>query len=130
MLVKRAAFSFAVQEDDMPTYYEYQVDETTTILIAGSEEEANGGLMPVARGGREEVIIKAAKPGLREAIQGAKESANVLLEEINELQVSEAEIKFGLTTTGEMGFFAVVKAGMGVNYEMTLKWKRPAPGME
>ena len=111
-------------------YYEYQIDENTTILVAGPEEESSSGLTPAARGKEEEIKVKPVKAGLREAIQGAKESAKILLEEINELQVSEAEIKFGLTTTGELGYFAVVKMGMGVNYEVTLRWKRPVPGAD
>ncbi len=105
----------------MTTYYEYQIDDETTILIAGPDEQ-EGGLMPVSRGSDEQQVKKTEK-GLRDSLQSVKASAQLLLEEINALKVSEAEIKFGLTTTGEAGVFAVGKVGMEINYEITLKWK-------
>ena len=37
----------------------------------------------------------------------------------------EAEIKFGVSTVGELGNMAIGKVGAGVNYEITLKWKKP-----
>lgn len=107
----------------MTTYYEYQVDENTTILIAGPERYGGGGLVPVARGGEEDKTVIQSQKGLRASLQNAKASAQLLLDEINGLEVSEAEIKFGLTTTGEAGIFAVGKVGMEINYEITLKWK-------
>ncbi len=106
----------------MPTYYEYELDENTTILIEGPEEKKTGGLIPVSRGGEEESVIQRVQKSFRDAMKGARESAKVLLEEINELQVSEAEIKFGLTATGGGTF--VVTAELKANYEVTLKWKR------
>ena len=109
----------------MSTYYEYQIDNNTTILIEGPEEKKTGGLISVARGD-EESVVQRVQAGFRDAIKGARESAKVLLEEINELQVSEAEIKFGLTATGGGSF--VVTAELKANYEVTLKWKRAAPG--
>ena len=42
-----------------------------------------------------------------------------------DLHVEEAEIKFGLKTVGEAGVFAIGKVGGEMNYEVTLKWKKP-----
>ena len=55
---------------------------------------------------------------------GVKEQARYLINEIEDLNVSEAEIKFGLSTTAELGNFAVGNFGLGMNYEVTLKWKK------
>jgi len=45
------------------------------------------------------------------------------LNEINDLHVEEAEVKFGINTVGELGNIAIGK--VGVNYAITLKWKSP-----
>lgn len=47
------------------------------------------------------------------------------LNEINDLHVEEAEVKFGINTVGELGNIAIGKVGVGVNYAITLKWKTP-----
>jgi len=41
------------------------------------------------------------------------------------LHVEEAEVKFGINTVCELGNMAIGKVGVGVNYEVTLKWKKP-----
>ena len=60
-----------------------------------------------------------------EVLKEIKVQAGLLLKEIEELHVNEAEVKFGLTTVGEIGNMAIGKIGMGVNYEVTLRWKNP-----
>ena len=80
--------------------------------------------------------IKASAPGepqivksqnrFIEAWKGAKVQAELLLKEIEALHIDEAEVKFGLTTVGEVGLFAVGKVGGEINYEVTLKWKKPS----
>lgn len=103
----------------MPAYVEYELDNGVTILIEAPEEEFEG-IVKASR--RDEPIIRAKKK-FREALAAAKDQAKILLEEIEELHVEEAEIKFGLTTTGEVGNLAIGKVGIDVNYEITLKWK-------
>ena len=104
----------------MPNYIEYKIDDDTTILIEGPQE--SGGVVRASRGEAETV---QAQKTLSEAFRGVKVQATMLLKEIEELHVSEAEIKFGVSTTGELGILAVAKLGLGVNYEVTLKWKKP-----
>ena len=65
-----------------------------------------------------------AKKTFREALSDVKVQARMLVEEIEDLHVDEAEIKFGINTVGEMGNIAIGKIGVGVNYEVTLKWKK------
>jgi len=107
----------------MQTYVEYQVDENTTILIEAPEGEA-GGVVKAARGPGEIVKIKAQK-SFSDALKDIRAQAKLLLNEIEELHVEEAEVKFGINTVGELGNMAIGKVGVGVNYEVTLKWKKP-----
>lgn len=107
----------------MTTFVEYQLDDATTILIEATED--TGGTVKAATRGSNRII--EAKKKFSEAFQAAKMQAKALLKELDELPVSEAEIKFGITTAGEVGNMAIGKIGLGVNYEVTLKWKKPEP---
>jgi hypothetical protein len=102
----------------MPTYNEYQIDENTTVLIEAPQ--SSGGLVPAARGG--DAVQKSQKT-LGEAWKGIRAQAGFLIQELDSLAISEAEIKFGIKTSGDFDF-VVSKLGMEVNYEVTLKWKK------
>ena len=102
----------------MTTFIEYELEDGATILIELVDDV--GGIVQASRG--ENVIIRAKKK-FAEAFKDAKTQARLLLREIEDLNVSEAEVKFGLTTIGEFGNIAVGKVGTGVNYEVTLKWR-------
>ena len=106
----------------MPTFIEYDLGNGHTLLVQAVETDV-GNVVMASRGG-ENVIIKAKK-SFADAFKEAKVQAVLLIEQIEELPVSEAEIKFGLTTSGELGNMAIGKVGLGVNYEVTLKWKKP-----
>jgi hypothetical protein len=108
---------------DMPSYIEYQLDEETTILIEASEGEA-GGIVKASREAGEIAKVKAKK-SFADALKDIRSQAKVLMSEIEELHVEEAEVKFGINTVGELGNMAIGKIGVGVNYEVTLKWKKP-----
>ncbi len=103
----------------MPTYNKYQIDENTTVLI--EVPQPSGGLQQASRGSD---AIQEATKSLGEAWKGIRAQANALIQELESMPVSEAEIKFGVSTTGELDF-VVSKLGVGVNYEVTLKWKKP-----
>jgi hypothetical protein len=103
----------------MPNYIEYRIDENTTILVEGPAE--SGGVVKASRGEGE---TRQAQKTLGEAFKDVKAQALLLLQEIEDLHVSEAEIKFGVCTTGEVGVMAIAKLGLGVNYEVTLRWKK------
>lgn len=108
----------------MPTFYEYEMEDGTTLLVEGPEPARSTG---VTRGipSKEDQLVKIkSKLNFSEAFKDAKNQAEVLLKEIRELNVSEAEIKFGLSTVGELGVFAVGKIGVGINYEITLTWRK------
>ncbi len=104
----------------MSTFVEYKLDKNSTILIEGLEEI--GAPVKASRGG---IKIVEAEKKFSEALKGAGAQAELLINEIEKLHVEEAEIKFGLITTGELGNIAIGKIGLAVNYEVTLKWKMP-----
>lgn len=105
----------------MTTFVEYQLDDVTTILIETSEE--TGGVVKASTRGNNKIIEAGKK--FSDAFHAAKIQAKLLVKELDELPVSEAEIKFGITSEGEVGNMAIGKIGLGVNYEVTLKWKKP-----
>lgn len=106
----------------MTTYIEYELDENTTILVE-APEDVSGGVVKASRGTGEVAQVKAKKT-FREALKDVKVQARMLVEEIEDLHVEEAEIKFGINTVGEIGNIAIGKVGVGVNYEVTLKWRK------
>jgi hypothetical protein len=71
---------------DMPTYYKYKLDDGTTLLIEGTETKG------AYRSARDEEQIVKTKMGFTQALQGAELQAKLLLKEVEELQVAEAEI--------------------------------------
>jgi len=71
------------------------------------------------------VATTKAKKSFSDAIKDVKTQAKLLIKEVEDLHVTEAEIKFGINTVGEVGNMAIGKLGVGMNYEVTLKWKKP-----
>ena len=105
----------------MTTYIEYELDENTTILVE-APEDASGGVVKASRGAGEPV---PSKLNFKQAFANVRGSIKAVMAEFDDLHVEEAEIKFGLKTVGEAGFFAVGKVGGEMNYEVTLKWRKP-----
>ena len=104
----------------MPTYIEYTMEDGSTFLVEG--ESAGGGVVKASRGGVD--VVQAGKK-FTEALASVRGSLKALIEEMEALKVEEAEVKFGLKAVGEAGVFAVGKVGGEINYEVTLKWKKP-----
>jgi hypothetical protein len=107
----------------MTTYIEYDLGDGATILIEAPEGETSG-IVKAARGDGKVAKTKAKK-SFSDALKDVRSQAKLLLKEIEELHVNEAEIKFGINTIGELGNMAIGKVGVGVNYEVTLKWEKP-----
>jgi hypothetical protein len=105
----------------MATYFEYELDEGGTILIAADDEA--GGLVPAGRTGD---VIKEAGVKFQEAFAVVKSWVSTLSQQLSEMDAEEVKISFGLKVTGE-GNFAVGKLGAEANYQVTLKWSnKPA----
>lgn len=104
----------------MPTYIEYTMDDGSTVLVEA--ESSMGGVVKASRGGVD--VVQAGKK-FSEALASIRGSLKALITEMDALKVEEAEVKFGLKAVGEAGVFAVGKVGGEMNYEVTLKWKKP-----
>lgn len=105
----------------MPTFTEFKLDDESTLLI--EVDDSHGGIVPVARG--ENSIIEADTK-FKTALASVRGSIVELLNELNSLDVEEAEVKFGIKAIGEAGggVFSIGKVGGEINYEVTLKWKK------
>jgi hypothetical protein len=104
----------------MATYIEYEIEDGTTILVEA--DSSMGGVVKASRGGVD--VVKAAQ-NFRTALTSVRGSLNALVAELDALHVEEAQVTFGLKAVGEAGVFAVGKVGGELNYEVTLKWKKP-----
>ena len=108
----------------MSQYLRYTLEDGSELLI-----EATGAEGGVVRAGLGEKI-EAAKTSFDAALDSVRVSALQIRKKLHDVQADEVEVKFGLKATGEFGnnMFAVGKAGVEANYEVTLKWKKaPLP---
>ena len=105
----------------MPTYIEYTMDDGSTVLVEA--ESATGGVVIASRGGGLDVVPAGQK--FTDALASIRGSLKVIVAEFDALKIEEAEVKFGIKAIGEAGVFAVGKVGGEMNYEITLKWKKP-----
>jgi len=105
----------------MPTYFEYAMEDGSTVLVEA--ESSTEGVVRASRGSGLNVV-KAGK-NFTDALTSIRGSLKALVAEMDALRVEEAEVKFGLKAVGEAGVFAVGKVGGEMNYEVTLKWKKP-----
>ncbi|NCP88428.1 MAG: hypothetical protein CO094_13910 [Anaerolineae bacterium CG_4_9_14_3_um_filter_57_17] len=108
----------------MSQYLRYTLEDGSELLI-----EATGSEGGVVRAGLGEKI-EAAKTSFDAALDSVRVSALQIRKKLHDVQADEVEVKFGLKATGEFGnnMFAVGKAGVEANYEVTLKWKKaPLP---
>jgi hypothetical protein len=108
----------------MPQFIRYTLEDGSELLI-----EATGSEGGVVRAGISEKI-EIAKTSFDAALDSVRLSALQIRKKLHDVQADEVEVKFGLKATGEIGnnMFAVGKAGVEANYEVTLKWKKdPLP---
>ena len=104
----------------MPSYIEYKNDDGSTILIELAEVTA--GVVKASRDGIS--VIESGKK-FSEAFASIRGTVKNLVAEMGALQIDEGELKFGFKALAEAGVFAVGKVGGEMNYEVTLKWKKP-----
>jgi hypothetical protein len=110
----------------MTKYVEYKQEDGSSAWV-----EISTPSTPITRGGEENQsnTLKSTK-SFSQALSAIREPVKALLNELNEMPVEEAEVKFGIKTVGEanigVGVFVIGKVGGEMNYEITLKWKRKA----
>ena len=104
----------------MSTYIEYKNEDGSIVLVEATE--STGGVVKASRGS---IKVIETERKFTEAFASIRSSIKTLVAEMDSLKVEEAEVKFGLKAIGEAGMFAVGKVGGEMNYEVTLKWKKP-----
>lgn len=108
----------------MPQFIKYILEDGSELLIESAGDETG-----VVRAGIDKKI-EQAKQSFDAALDSVRISALQIRKKFHDVQADEVEVKFGLKATGEIGnnMFAVGKAGIEANYEVTLKWKKdPLP---
>jgi len=103
----------------MSTYYEYELEKGLTVLIEGPDNEIDGFTPAANTLGA--AIVKTRK-SFNTAFKSVNAQAKKIIQNLDDLAADEVKVKFGLTTVGELGNFAVGKLGVEINYEVTLKW--------
>jgi len=104
----------------MSTYIEYEMEDGSKVLV--ETESPIGSVVRSGRGGLD--VIQSGK-NFMVALSSVRGSIKALLAELDMLKVEEAQVTFGIKAVGEAGVFAVGKVGGEMNYEVTLKWKKP-----
>jgi hypothetical protein len=104
----------------MTDYAEYLNEDGSKVLV--EVEEATGGVERTARNGIN--VVETGKK-FTEALASIRSTIKDLVAEMETLEIEEGEVRFGLKALAEAGVFAVGKVGGEMNYEVTLKWKKP-----
>lgn len=102
----------------MAKFIQYTLEDGSELLVE-LVDEGEGA----TKAGLEEAVEKAKK-SFDDALESARLSALQIRKKFHEVAADEVEVKFGLKATGEVGnnIFAIGKAGVEANYEVTLKW--------
>lgn len=103
----------------MATFVEYEIEDGFKVLVKLQDEQA--GLVEASN--TSDVVIVKAENKFGEALESVHRSALVIKNKLENMRADEVEVKFGLTTTGKLGNFAIGEVGVNANYEITLKWK-------
>lgn len=104
----------------MATYIEYTLEDGSTLLVEASE--ASGG--PIKAADDSGNIFLRTEEKFKEALKAVKSSVATLQQGLADLETDGIEVTFGIKTVGEVGLFAICKAGAEANYEIKLTWKR------
>ncbi|HLO33348.1 MAG TPA: CU044_2847 family protein [Anaerolineales bacterium] len=105
----------------MSTYIGYTMEDGSVLLV--ESEEGSGDIVKASR--QDGVDVVTTGKTFTAALASVRGSLQALVTELDALKVGEAEVKFGLKAIGEAGIIAVGKVGGEVNYEVTLRWKKP-----
>lgn len=113
----------------MPQYIEFGTADGQALLVEVDEREAvapagvaKAGLLDHRRG---DVVASARKSfddAVRTVVSQNVESFTVALRELAQ-SPDEVELAFALKATGEVGNFAIAKAGGEANFTIRLVWR-------
>jgi Trypsin-co-occurring domain 1 len=107
----------------MKQLVEFQVDDEGSVVLVEVEEPVQGATQRVALNpGR--LAYQATKSFTEALAKSVKPVASAIIQEMRSLDEppDEIEATFGLTMSMEAG--AVITAGSGANFSITLKWSK------
>lgn len=112
----------------MTPYIQFQTEDGGIILV--EVEEAEAYQPGVVKAGLREwtgEAVAQASATFEEGLEVVRRNAAAFIKKLRGLSdpPDEIEVTFGLKATGELGNFAVAKAGAEASYTVKLKWKRP-----
>jgi hypothetical protein len=112
-------------------YIQFTTADGSTILVEVTEEETyQPGVVKAGLGEKVQEAVVKAETTFEDGLEVIHRVAGAFIEKIRGLTdpPDEVEVTFGLKATGELGNFAIAKAGAEANYEVTLTWKRERKG--
>ncbi len=111
----------------MTDYIQFTTEDGTTILVeAAAEETFQPGVVKAGLKEKTGEAIVQAQATFEQGLEVVRYNANAFIEKLRGLSdpPDEVEMSFGIKATGEVGNFAVAKAGAEANYSVKLTWKR------
>jgi hypothetical protein len=115
----------------MSRYIQYPTADGGIVLveIEDAEETAipKGGVVPASRiSGQAQAAVQEVGTKFEDALGVVRRNAQAVINKVKGLSdpPDEVEVTFGLKATGELGNFAVAKAGAEANYTIKMTWKR------
>ena len=112
----------------MSNYIQYTTEDGAIILVEAAVEpdEDHSGVVRAGLKEKAGETVVQAKATFEEGLETVRHSADAFMKKLRDLSdpPDEVEMTFGLKATGEVGNFAVAKAGAEANYTVKLTWKR------
>jgi len=111
----------------MANYIQFTTVDGSTILVEVTEEETyQPGVVKAGLGEKVHEAVVQAQATFEDGLEVVRRNAAAFIEKVRSLSdpPDEVEVTFGLKATGELGNFAVAKAGAEANYTVKLTWKR------
>lgn len=113
----------------MTNYIQFATEDGSTILVEAAEDEAyQPGVVKAGLKDKVQGAVVQAQATFEDGLEVIRRNAAAFIKKVRSLSdpPDEVEVSFGLKATGELGNFAVAKAGAEASYTVTLKWKREA----
>ena len=111
----------------MSHYVEFTTADGATILVETAEEDTyKPGVVKAGLKEKAQEAVSQAKTSFEDGLEVIRHNADGFIKKVRSLSdpPDEVEVSFGLKATGELGNFAVAKAGAEASYTVTLTWKR------
>jgi len=116
----------------MARYLKYQTADGDVVLVeVESEAQPQEGVVRAGRvGDKVRDAVEEVQTRFEDAMNAVRHNAQTIIDKVEGLsdKPDEVEVTFGLKATGELGNFAVAKAGAEANYVITMTWKREQKG--